>query len=217
MTATSRFEITERSKVKRLPERGHYDRALAYEILDQALICHVAISTAEGPLVLPMAYARMDDQLVLHGATASRLLQLTGTGQPISLCVTLLDGLVLARSVFHHSMNYRSVVVFGHARLIDDDREKARALDCLVEHLAPGQTGYARAPTAKELNATCVLAVPVTEVSVKRREGPPKDSKADYELDIWAGVVPLQTVTGKPEPDPLVRADTPLPEHIGRY
>ena len=206
---------TDRTRVRRLPERASYDRDLAYSILDEALVCHVGVATERGPVVIPTTYARMGDHLVIHGSPASRLLRTTRDGLDVCVTVTLLDGLVLARSAFHHSMNYRSVVVFGRAEAITDPDAKRAALDVLVEHIVPGRAGDARGPNDKELTGTLVLSLPLDELSVKVRSGGPKDDAEDHELAVWAGVLPLTPVPGTPVADDGVTA--PVPAYVTRY
>ena len=204
--------------MRRLPERGSYDPASAYAILDEGLVCHVGLSTPEGPVVIPMLYARDGDRLLLHGSVASRLLRgAAGEGAQVCVTVTLIDGLVLARSAFHHSMNYRSVVVFGQAQRIDDPAEKLAALEVLVEALVPGRTADARRPSDVELRQTMVLALPLQELSVKVRDGGAKDEPEDLDLPVWAGVLPLPVVPGTAVPDPLQPADLPVPDYVLDY
>ena len=191
------FARTERSTVKRLPARASYDRDLAHSILDEALIAHVGIADGDQAYVIPMMFARCGDDIVLHGSPASRLLRSIKAGTPVCVTVTHIDGLVLARSAFHHSMNYRSVVVLGVATVVEDLDHKAKVLDALVEHLVPGRTADARRPSTKELQATLVLTVPIEEVSVKVRTGPPLDDEDDLGLPVWAGVLPLRITAGE--------------------
>ena len=191
---------TERTTVRRRAARGRYDAETVHAVLDEGLFCHLAVADDEGPLVLPTGYVRIGDEVVVHGSAASRLLRLAADGRPVCLTVTLLDGLVLARSAFNHSMNYRSVVAFGRARVLEGE-EKERTLHAFVEHMVPGRSIVARPPTPSELAATLVLAVPLTEASVKVRTGPPHDDEADKALDVWAGVIPLAVVAGEPVPD----------------
>jgi len=206
---------TPRTILKRLPERGSQDRKLAYDILDEGLLAHVGFATDEGPFVIPMAYARDGNDILLHGSSVSRLLTKLASGLELCLCVTLLDGMVLARSVFHHSMNFRSVVVFGQAELITEPKEKLQALIQLVEHLVPGRNAEARQPNRKELNATSVLRVPLDEASIKVREGPPKDAKADLALPVWAGVLPLGLLVGEPLADEYNQSS--VPDYVTGY
>ena len=192
-----RFTTTPRTRLRRIPDRGSYDRAAIAAILDEALFCHVGFAAEDGqPYVIPTIHARLGDELVFHGARASRLL--ASMAGPVCVTVTLIDGLVLARSVFHHSMNYRSVVVLGTAVEITDPDRKRRALDAIVEHVAPGRSAVARPPSPKELAATRVMALPLDEVSAKVRTGPPIDDPEDLERPCWAGVVPLTLGAGEP-------------------
>lgn len=192
---------TGRTRVRRRAQRGSYDRALVNAILDEALVCHVGFVVDGQPFVLPMAYARIGDQLYLHGAVANRMLKALGSGAPACVTVTLLDGLVLARSAFHQSVNYRSVVILGTAREVTEAGEKRAALDALTEHLAPGRLAEIRAPSEEEMRATTVLAIPVNEVSAKVRSGPPVDDEADLAMTCWAGVVPLRLEPQAPVTD----------------
>lgn len=207
----------QRSRIKRLPKRGFYDRETIYRILDEALICHVGIVENGGPFVIPINFARIDDTLVLHGAKTSRLLRHIQAGHPVCIEATIVDGLVLARSVFHHSVNYRSVVLFGKGRPVEDEQEKLSALKAVTEHLIPGRWQEARLPNRKELNATRVVSMKIDEASAKVRMGPPVDDPEDYALPIWAGVLPLQEQALAPIRDELLSEDIPLPESITRY
>lgn len=191
---------TERTTVRRRANRGRYDAETVHAVLDEGLVCHLAVADDEGPIVLPTGYVRIGDEVVVHGSAANRLLRLAADGRPVCLTVTLLDGLVLARSAFNHSMNYRSVVAFGRARVLEGE-EKERALAAFVEHMVPGRSAEARPPTARELDATLVLALPLREASAKVRTGPPHDDEADMVLDVWAGVIPLALVQGEPVRD----------------
>jgi uncharacterized protein len=211
------FPLDERNRVRRLPERGWYERDLIYQIVDEALYCHVAFVQDRQPFVIPTIHARWDDTLVLHGAPASRLLKHIQAGEPVSVAVTLLDGLVLARSAFHHSMNYRSAVLFGRGRLLAAEEDKLRALEVLTEHLAPGRWKDVRRPTRQELKATWVAAIPIESASAKVRSGPPKDDAEDYALPIWAGVLPLQLVPQEPVADPQLGPDSAAPDYIVHY
>ena len=208
---------TERTRVRRLPERGVFDRATIDAILDEALICHLAYVVDGQPRVIPTIHARDGDVLYVHGSNASRTLRTAKGGTPVAVEVTLLDGLVLARSAFHHSMNYRSVVMYGTAREISDPDQKWRAQRALVEHVVHGRSNDARMPNDRELNQTTILAVPLDEASAKIRTGPPKDEDEDYGLPVWAGVVPLATVPGDPEPDPAMDASVPEPDYLTPY
>ncbi|MDQ3756808.1 MAG: pyridoxamine 5'-phosphate oxidase family protein [Actinomycetota bacterium] len=196
---------TERTTVRRRANRGHYDRETIDAVLDEAIVCHVAVAADHGPLVLPTGFVRIGDEVVVHGATSNHLLGLAADGRPVCITVTLLDGLVLARSAFRHSMNYRSVVVFGRARVLEGP-EKEDALRAFVEHVVPGRSAQVRQPSPAELDATLVVAVPLHEASAKVRTGPPADPAEDMALDVWAGVVPLRMVRGEPVPDPSAEA-----------
>lgn len=190
---------TPRTTVRRRAQRGHYDRPTIDAILDEAFLCHIGIVDDEhGPVVLPTGYVRIGDEVVVHGSAANRLLRQAADGRPVCVTVTILDGLVLARSAFNHSMNYRSVVAFGRARVLEGD-EKARALDAFVDHVVPGRSAEARRADERELAATLVVAVPLDEASAKVRTGPPHDDDTDLALDVWAGVVPVSLVRGSPE------------------
>jgi nitroimidazol reductase NimA-like FMN-containing flavoprotein (pyridoxamine 5'-phosphate oxidase superfamily) len=208
---------TSRTTVRRLPERGHYDAATIHAILDAAFICHVGFVHAGQPFVIPTAFARMGERLVLHGSAASRMLKTLVTGAPACVTVTLVDGLVLARSAFHHSINYRSVVVVGAASEITDPGEKSRALDAIVEHIVPGRAGDVRAPTENELRATRAVWFPLDEASAKLRTGPPKDDDEDYALRVWAGELPLRLTPLAPVADPRLPDGIPLPEHVSGW
>jgi hypothetical protein len=205
---------TPRSTVRRLPDRARYDRATVNAILDEGLVCHVGFEDEGQPYVIPSVYARQGDRLVIHGSAASRMVKVLAAGAPACVTVTLLDGLVLARSAFHHSMNYRSVVVLGRAREIVDPDEKRRALEAVVEHVAPGRAGSVRAPNGKELRATRVVAIPLDEASAKVRTGPPKDDEEDYELPVWAGELPLRLQPLALVPDPRLGPAIPTPPHV---
>jgi nitroimidazol reductase NimA-like FMN-containing flavoprotein (pyridoxamine 5'-phosphate oxidase superfamily) len=206
-----------RSTVRRKPERGGYDRVAAAAILDEGLVAHVGLAGDDGPVVIPMLYGRVGDQVILHGSPASRLLRGGAKGVDLCVTVTLVDGLVLARSAFHHSMNYRSVVVFGRATPVTDLDAKRAALDALVEHLVPGRTADARPPSDKELRGTLVLALPLAECSVKVRSGEPVDDDEDLALPVWAGVIPLVTVPGDPVPVSDGGAGAPVPAYASGY
>ena len=193
------YTPTERTQVKRLPKRGVYDQAQVHAILDEGFICHVGFVADGQPYVIPTGYARSGDQIYLHGSPASRMLRAQAAGVPV--CLTLVDGLVLARSAFHHSINYRSVVALGQARLVTDPEEKMTALGRITNHLAPGRWEEARLPSEKEVKSTTVVALALDEVSAKVRTGPPIDDEEDYALPVWAGVVPLWIEAGEPAPD----------------
>jgi nitroimidazol reductase NimA-like FMN-containing flavoprotein (pyridoxamine 5'-phosphate oxidase superfamily) len=208
---------TERTSISRHAERGSYDRAAAYAILDEALVAHVGLDAGEGTMVIPMTYARLDDDLILHGAVASRWLSSFESGRDVCVCVTLLDGLVLARSAFSHSMNYRSVVAFGSARLINDPQEKQAAFKALLDHLLPGRWDDSRQPDSKELGATTVLKMRIDEASLKVRSGDPVDAEKDHDLDYWAGVIPLSLQAGSAIADPAMPADRAAPAYLQDY
>lgn len=211
------YTRTAKTRIKRLPKRGHYDRETIYRILDEALICHVAFSDNGQPFVIPINFARVDDTIVLHGAKASRLLKHIADGNPVCIEATVVDGLVLARSVFHHSVNYRSVVLFGTGKSIEDQREKLAALEAVTEHMIPGRWREARLPNRKELNATRVVSINVEEASAKVRVGPPIDDPEDYSLPVWAGILPLQEMPLSPIRDELQTKAVPLPEYVATY
>lgn len=211
------FPKTQQNKVRRLPQRGHYDKDTVYAIVDEALICHVGFVDDDQPYVIPTIHARDEDTLYLHGAPASRLLKQAAAGQPLSIAVTLLDGIVFARSVFHHSMNYRSVVLFGHGRILESDADKLRALRVLTERIARGRWDDARQPTQQELDATTVVAVAIENASAKSRSGPPVDDEEDYALPIWAGVLPLAQQAAAPVDDPKLKASIAVPEYVCEY
>jgi nitroimidazol reductase NimA-like FMN-containing flavoprotein (pyridoxamine 5'-phosphate oxidase superfamily) len=211
------FPLTDRTKLKRLPKRGHFDRETVYAILDEGFICHVGFVVDGHPFVIPTGYARDGDKLYIHGSQASRMLRTLADGLDACVTVTLVDGLVLARSAFHHSMNYRSVVVFGRATLVEDAEEKLTALLALSEHFVRGRWNDVRAPTESELKATTVLSLPLEEASAKVRTGPPLDDEEDYALPIWAGVVPLKLVAGEPINDPRLPEEISVPEYAKNY
>lgn len=196
--STRDIKVSVRNRLTRLPDRGSYDRETLYEVLDAGRICHVAWADGSRPMCLPTAYGRWEDDLILHGAAKGRFLEAMAGGAELCISVTLLDGLVLARSTFHSSMNYRSVVIFGRGEKIVDSADKVKALDLLVDHLAPGRALEVRPTTEPELEATAVIRVPIVEASAKIRTGPPGDAKADLDLPIWAGVVPIVPEIGQP-------------------
>lgn len=214
---TAELKQTDRTTITRHNERGSYDRNTAYDILDEGLVAHVGMDTGSGVMVIPMTYARLGDELVLHGAVASRWLSSFENGRPISVCVTILDGLVLAQSAFSHSMNYRSLVAFGEARVIRDRERKMSAFKALLDHLVPGRWQDTRQPNEKEIQATTVLAMPIDEASVKIRSGPPKDAAKDLDLPYWAGVIPLSLASGEPIPDPAMKEERPVPDYAQAY
>ena len=214
---TTENTLTDRTKVKRLPARGAYDRDTIYSILDEAFICHVGFSIDEQPYVIPTGFARINDDLYIHGSSASRMLRNLAHGIQVCITVTLIDGLVLARSAFHHSVNYRSVVILGKATLVDDADEKYNALEAFTEHIIPGRWTDIRWPNELELKATTVLKVPIEEASAKIRTGDPKDDEEDYEMTVWAGVLPLNTVPSQPVPDTRLNQGIDIPDHVLTY
>jgi uncharacterized protein len=213
MSADLPLSTTTRTTLHRLSERGMTERADLYAVLDAGLICHLGVIIDGYPVVLPTGYGRDGDTLYLHGSSGNQAMR-AADGHEICVTVTHLDGLVCARSLFNHSINYRSAAIFGTARLIRDDARKLAALRVVTEQLVPGQWDYARQPNRKELAATAVLEVPLAEASVKVRTGGPHDDEEDYDLDVWAGVVPAQLTFGPAEPDPDLRTDVDLPDHI---
>ena len=217
MSDNKELQVTQRSKLKRLPKRGSQERELIYSILDEALIAHVGFITNDQPFVIPMAYGRKGDRLYLHGSSVSRLLKTLEQGVDVCINVTLLDGLVIARSLFHHSMNYRSVVLFGKAEIIRDEEEKTSALKAITEQMIPNRWHEARLPNNKELKATNVLSFEIVEGSAKVRTGAPSDDAEDYSLPYWAGELPLKLTPGIPIPDPKLSVGISVPENITHY
>lgn len=212
-----KIEQTEKTRLRRIPKRGHFDRETLYAILDEAIICHVGFVADGQPYVIPTGYARVGDELFIHGSAASRMLRNLSAGVDVCVTVTILDGLVLARSAFHHSMNYRSVVILGKAKLVDDEQEKDAALIALSEHFIRGRWNEVRPPTALEMKATTVLSLPIDEASAKIRTGDPIDDDEDYDLDVWAGVIPFHTVTGDPIPDTKLKDGIEIPSYLKNY
>ena len=210
------FEVTTLNKVKRAPERGHYDKETVYGILDAGFLCHISFVVNGRPFIIPTLYGREDNRLYIHGATTSRMIKNLEEGVAMTLAVSHVDGLVLARSAFHHSMNYRSVVVFGNAFPVEDEN-KEHALYVISEHLIRDRWNEVRPPNAKELKATTVLAIEIDQASAKIRTGPPKDDKEDYDLDIWAGVIPVGMGVGTPERDPLLKNGTKVSPSVKSY
>ena len=210
---TTPLSSTPRTTLRRHRERGMTDRADLYTVLDAGLICHLGVISGGVPMVLPTAFGRDGDTLYVHGSSANGTFE-AADGQQVCVTVTHLDGLVCARSVFTHSVNYRSAVVFGTATMVLDEDERWQALRIITDHLIPGRWAAARQPTRKEMAATSVLSVPLTEASVKIRTGMPKDEPEDLGLDVWAGVLPVWVTFGEPEPDPLLREEIPVPAHI---
>ncbi len=213
----STFTPTERTTLKRLPKRGVYDRELVYGILDEGFICHVGFVVDRQPIVIPTGYARVDDRLYIHGSQVSRMLRTLAQGVDVSVAITLIDGLVLARSAFHHSMNYRSVVIFGRASIIEEKEAKVAALLAFSEHVIAGRWDDVRGPSEQEIKATTVLSLPLEEVSAKVRSGPPLDDEEDYELTVWAGVIPLRLVAKEPVPDPRLPPNVEPPSYARNY
>lgn len=212
-TQTQTLSATARTRLRRHAERGKTDHADLLAVLDAGMICHLGVIHDGAPLVLPTAYGRIGDTLYLHGSSANRSLH-AADGQQVCVTVTHLDGLVCARSVFSHSVNYRCAVIFGTARIVTDEAERLAGLRAVTEQLIPGRWDAVRAPTRKELAATSVLAIPLAEASVKVRTGPPADEPADLDSPVWAGVVPMAVSFGAPEPDPALRPGIGAPEHI---
>lgn len=209
---------SDRVRLRRKRERGSYDREVIDAILDEALIAHLGIVDEQGqPFVIPTLHARSGDVVYCHGSSASRMLRALAAGAPACLTVSLIDGLVLARAAMHHSANYRSAMLLGRARLVEDPEEKRAALRAVVEHIVPGRWDDVRAPSENELSATAVLALPIDEASAKVRSGGPVDDEEDYALAAWAGVIPLASAARAPEPDPRLRADIAPPPYVTGY
>jgi nitroimidazol reductase NimA-like FMN-containing flavoprotein (pyridoxamine 5'-phosphate oxidase superfamily) len=208
---------SDRSQVKRLPKRAVYDRATINAILDEAHICHVGFVVDGQPFVMPTIHVRVGDSIYLHGSVASRMLQALSRGGEACISVTLVDGLVLARSAFHHSMNYRSVVLFGKGSAVEDERQKVEVLRSLSEHLVRGRWAEVREPNVKELKQTLVVRVAIEEASAKVRTGPPLDDEEDYAIGVWAGVLPLQLAPSAPVADPRLPAGVAVPDYASQY
>jgi uncharacterized protein len=211
------YTPTARTRVVREPHRGVYDRATAYQILDEGFVCHVGFTVDGQPFVIPTGYGRDGDSLYIHGSAASRMLKNLDRGIPVCVTVTLLDGLVLARSIFNHSMNYRSVVVLGTAVAVNDPAEKLKALRCVSEHILPGRWAQVRQPNERELKQTMVLRLPIEEFSAKVRQGPAIDDEEDYAFPTWAGVIPLEMTAGQPIDDERLMAGQVAPEWAKGY
>jgi nitroimidazol reductase NimA-like FMN-containing flavoprotein (pyridoxamine 5'-phosphate oxidase superfamily) len=208
---------TSRTRVRRVPKRAVYDRAAIEAILDEALYCHLGFVADGQPYVIPTLHARVGDTVYVHGSAASRAIRALGGGIPACLTVTLADGVVLARSAFHHSLNYRSAMLLGTLRLVEGPEEQWRALEAFTEQLVPGRWAAVREPSEQELKGTSVLALALEEASAKVRTGPPVDDEEDVALPVWAGVVPLRTVAGRPEADEHVAPDAATPEHVAAW
>jgi hypothetical protein len=208
------FEQTSRNQVRRIAKRGKYDKETIYRILDEAFLCHVSFSIDGQPFIIPTLFARVEDSIYIHGSHISRMLKTLSEGVRICLCVTLVDGLVLARSAFHHSMNYRSAVVFGTGKLVDSEAEKLLALKAISDNLLPERWEDCRQPNAKELNVTSVIRIEIEEASAKIREGMPVDDDSDMNLPIWAGILPISQKFSKPIADEKLSAKIPLPNYL---
>ncbi|MBP0020729.1 MAG: pyridoxamine 5'-phosphate oxidase family protein [Cyanobacteria bacterium SBLK] len=209
--------ITSRTKIRRVPQRGNYDRETIYQILDEGLICHTGFIVNGQTFVIPTAYGRINDRLYIHGSPASRLIKTLKEGVEICVTVTLLDGLVLARSAYHHSMNYRSVMAFGIATVVENEAEKLAALQAFTEHIIRDRWQEVRPPNPQELAGTLVLSLPLNEASAKMRSGPPIDDKDDYNLPVWAGELPLSLQTSSPIVDPRLPENIGIPPYVKNY
>ena len=214
---SSEINQTERTRLKRLPKRGRFDRDVINAILDEAFFCHVGFVVDGQPYVIPTGFARIGDDLMIHGSSASRMMRNLASGVDVCVTATLVDGLVLARSAFHHSVNYRSVVVLGRAELVEGDEAKNAALEAFTEHIIRGRWADVRWPTELELKATTVLRLPITEASAKIRTGDPVDDDEDYALDVWAGVLPLRIEAGTPIDDTKLNSGIEVPEYVSKY
>jgi nitroimidazol reductase NimA-like FMN-containing flavoprotein (pyridoxamine 5'-phosphate oxidase superfamily) len=206
-----------RHHIRRVPDRGHYDRETIHAILDSGFVCHVGLVQDGQPFAIPMAYARAGERLLLHGSRASRTMRVLGSGAPVCVTVTLIDGLVLARSQFHHSMNYRSVVVLGSGTPIEDGAERARLFERLVEHIIPGRAAHTRPPNAAEDAQTMLVAIPLEEASAKVRAGPPVDEEDDHALEHWAGLIGFSHRAVSRTPDPRLRPGIDIPDHVAHW
>ncbi len=211
------IDPTPRTKLRRLPARGSYDREVIHAILDEALVCHVGFVDEDQPVVIPTIHVRIGDRIYLHGSNTSRMLARLREGMPACVTVTLLDGLVLARSAFHHSMNYRSVVIFGRAEETKGREHKLDVFKRLVEHVVPGRWADARRPSEEEINATMLVSLPITESSAKIRSGPASDDEQDYALPVWAGVIPLELRSAPPLADEKLASSIPTPDYVTAY
>jgi len=208
---------TGKTKLKRIPKRGSFDRTTIYQILDEAFVCHVGFTIGEQPVVIPTGYARVGDDLLIHGSAASRMLRAMAGEVDVCVTVTLIDGLVLARSALHHCLNYRSVMIFGRARVLSDKPEKVAALRAFTEHIIPRRWDEVRPPNVQELKTTMVLTLSLQEASAKIRTGAPVDDEEDYALDVWAGVIPLTLSAGEPIADGRVKEGVPIPPSVSKY
>ena len=217
MTKKSSFDKSPLNQVRRVPNRGHYDRDTVFRVFDEARICHIGFVGENSPTVIPMFHVRVADEIVFHGATTSRLMKLLASGAPICLSAAMVDGIVLARSLFHHSMNYRSAVAFGTGRLITDRAECLAALEALTDKIMPGRWDDARQPNEKELRATSLVAVRITSASAKIRTGGPIDDPEDMELPVWAGVIPVREVLGELRPADVQSDSVLVPGYIGAF
>ena len=213
----SKFIPTERTRVKRLPKRGFYDKETIYKILDEAIICHVGFTLDSIPFVIPTAYVRIDDCIYIHGAKSNQMMNAINNSGEACITVTLLDGYVMARSVFHHSMNYRSVVMFGKGKIVENKDERINALRAFSEHVMPGRWDDVRQPSEKELYATSILKFQIEEASAKIRTGQVIDDEEDYALNVWAGVLPVKTVFGEPQKDERLKNDITEPEYLLKF
>lgn len=214
--ADNQYEKTSRNTVKRLPKRGHYDKDTIFSILDQQFLCHVAWVEDGAPCMIATAFGRKDETLYLHGSSKSRMLGAIADGRSVCITVTQLNGLVLARSSFHHSMNYQSVVIFGTGRLVEDRDEKMQALQIISDQILQGRWDEARLPNEIEMKATAVVAIEIEEASAKVRTGPPADDAEDYTLPVWAGILPMEQKYGHPIPDPVLPEIIPIPDSVIR-
>ena len=210
-------KVPDKTRVKRVPQRGIYNKEDIYKILDKEFVCHIGFIHNDIPVVIPTLYGRKDNDLYIHGSMASRMMKTLNEGVEISVAVTRVNGLILARSGFHHSANYESVVIFGKATLIEGKAENIAALKAVSDHIITGRWEEARGPSDKELKATMVLKLPIEEASAKVRTGGPKDDKADYDLDIWAGVIPFTRTIETPIPDEVLRDGIPVPDSVKNY
>ena len=211
------YEKTQRNTVRRVPKRADYDVETVHRLFDQAWFCHVGFVSETGPTIIPMFHARLDDRIILHGATTSRLMMLLASGAPICLSVAMVDGLVLARSLFHHSLNYRSAVAFGYGEVITSPESRTRAFQAIADKVMPGRWDEARQPNEQEAKASLLCSVQIESASAKIRTGGPIDDKDDYQLDVWAGVVPLQEQILAPVSDPLSLREIAIPKYIDEF